>query len=388
MKRIILLILVLVLLLSTTIFASNNINIYIDNVLIENAKGTIVNGSTLVPLRAIFEALGASVDWDSKIQTVTSKKGDITIELTIGKTTARRNGIDITLTTPGQIINGVTMVPLRFIGEAFGGMVNWDGVTRSVYITTESSTEDKILYKVIEVIDGDTIKVMFNGKEEKVRLIGVDTPETKHPTKGIQPYGLEASEYTKNRLEEKKVRLEFDVQERDMYGRLLAYVWLDNEMFNATLVKEGYAQVSTFPPNVKYVDIFVRLQKEAREAGKGLWALDEYQDIEIEEPKSEPQTGNIIIITKDLEKEYIELKNNDNKTINLEGWIIVSVEGDQHFTLPSYDLESGTTVKIYSGTAAKNETDGIIWTTKYIWNNNGDSAKLLNPNGEIVSEMN
>ncbi|MED0678713.1 thermonuclease family protein [Aneurinibacillus thermoaerophilus] len=151
--------------------------------------------------------------------------------------------------------------------------------------TNNSSTkkDDKkklpnsITTKVIKVIDGDTFVVKINNKEEKVRLIGVDTPETVHPSKPVQYYGPEASAYTKKRLEGKTVTLEFDVQQRDKYGRLLAYVWLGNEknkkaeMFNQTLVKEGYAQVATFPPNVKYTDSFVKLQKEAREAGKGLW---------------------------------------------------------------------------------------------------------------------
>ncbi len=256
-----------------------------------------------------------------------------------------------------------------------------------VSCSIKTPVENVTLYKVTEVIDGDTVKVMFDGKEEKIRLIGVDTPETKHPTKGVQPYGPEASAFTKEHLEGKDIMLEFDVQERDRYGRLLAYVWFEDELFNANLVREGYAQVSTFPPNVKYEDTFIEAQKEAREAGKGLWGLDEYQDVEIEEPKPEPQLGNIIISDKDLDVEYIELINSDDEKINLEGWIIVSVKGDQRFTLPLYELEERETVKIYSGNAAKNQTDGIIWTTKYIWNNDGDPARLLNPNGEVVSEI-
>ena len=125
------------------------------------------------------------------------------------------------------------------------------------------------LVKVDSVIDGDTFR-LENG--EKVRLIGVDTPETVHPSKPVQYYGKEASEFTKRMLEGKKVRLEMDVQERDKYGRLLAYVYLeDGTFFNAELVKQGYAQAATYPPNVKYVELFIRLQKEARENNRGLW---------------------------------------------------------------------------------------------------------------------
>lgn len=126
---------------------------------------------------------------------------------------------------------------------------------------------------VVSVTDGDTIKVSIGGTTETVRLIGVDTPETVHPSKPVEPYGPEASTFTKRRLSGQNVRLEFDVEERDHYGRLLAYVWIANELFNATLVKDGYAQVLTIPPNVKYADQFVALQREARENNRGLWGL-------------------------------------------------------------------------------------------------------------------
>ncbi len=85
-----------------------------------------------------------------------------------------------------------------------------------------------------------------------------------------------ASNFTKDELEGKEVALEFDVQERDMYGRLLAYVWFGGEMFNKTLLKEGYAQIATFPPNVRYVEDFVEIQNQAREDNKGLWNEDSF----------------------------------------------------------------------------------------------------------------
>ncbi|MBO8159597.1 thermonuclease family protein [Thermosyntropha sp.] len=127
------------------------------------------------------------------------------------------------------------------------------------------------LYEVLRVIDGDTIVIDYNGKEEKVRMIGVDTPETKHPRKGVEFYGKEASEFTRNLLEGEKVKLVFDVQERDKYGRLLAYVYKDDVMVNELLIKEGYARVLTIPPNVKYADRFLEEERKAREEGCGLW---------------------------------------------------------------------------------------------------------------------
>jgi Micrococcal nuclease (thermonuclease) homologs len=142
-----------------------------------------------------------------------------------------------------------------------------------------TSDESKTLHsaKVDRVVDGDTLKIIFEGNSERVRLIGVDTPESVAPDKDRNvPYGKIASEFTKEKLDGKDIELEFDVKERDSYGRLLAYVYLDGVMFNKTLLDEGHAQIYTFPPNVKYVDLFEEAQKAAREAGKGIWNNDNY----------------------------------------------------------------------------------------------------------------
>lgn len=123
--------------------------------------------------------------------------------------------------------------------------------------------------RAVRVIDGDTI-VLENG--ETVRYIGIDAPETEHPSKPIEYYGKEATETNRRLVENKIVRLEFDAQKRDRYGRLLAYIYVDTIFVNAELIKQGYAKVSTCPPNVKYQDIFLKLEREAREKGQGLWA--------------------------------------------------------------------------------------------------------------------
>ncbi|MCF8010762.1 MAG: thermonuclease family protein [Clostridiales bacterium] len=124
---------------------------------------------------------------------------------------------------------------------------------------------------------------MPGGKKEKLRLIGIDTPES---TREIEPYGKKASSYTKNRLDGEKIWLEKDVEERDRYNRFLVYIWLSEpekkikeevreKMFNAELLLKGYAQLMTVPPNVKYVDYFKEYQREARKADRGLWELKE-----------------------------------------------------------------------------------------------------------------
>jgi len=128
--------------------------------------------------------------------------------------------------------------------------------------------------KVIRVVDGDTFVAKVEGKEEKIRLLLVDTPETVHPKKPVQPFGPEASKFTKEKLKDQTVGLEFDVGERDRYGRLLAYVYLpDGTMLNELLLEKGLAQVVVFQPNVKYVDRFREIQKQAREKKLGIWGL-------------------------------------------------------------------------------------------------------------------
>lgn len=130
-------------------------------------------------------------------------------------------------------------------------------------------------YVVTRVVDGDTVILNIGGQEERVRLIGIDTPESVHPDqeKNVE-YGKIASDFTRSSLEGKKVKMELDVQERDQYGRILAYLYLDGQMFNKILLEEGHAKVSTYPPNVKYVDDFTALQQKAREEKKGVWAYE------------------------------------------------------------------------------------------------------------------
>jgi micrococcal nuclease len=122
--------------------------------------------------------------------------------------------------------------------------------------------------RVGRVIDGDTIE-LADGR--RVRYIGIDTPETVDPSQPAGCFGREASDRNKALVEGKTVLLEKDVSETDRFGRLLRYVYVGDEMVNQLLVFEGYAQVSTFPPDVKYQDQFSALQQQARNAGRGLW---------------------------------------------------------------------------------------------------------------------
>ena len=127
---------------------------------------------------------------------------------------------------------------------------------------------------VERVVDGDTVVVHLGGRDEHVRLIGIDTPETVDPRRPVQCFGKEASNRTKALLPKgTAVRLERDVEARDRYGRLLAYVYRveDGTFVNLALAEEGYAQSLTIPPNVAYADRFAAAVADARRAGRGLW---------------------------------------------------------------------------------------------------------------------
>lgn len=125
---------------------------------------------------------------------------------------------------------------------------------------------------VIRVVDGDTIEVEIEGETHKVRYIGIDTPETVDPRRPVGCFGEEASAANKALVEGRIVGLEGDISDTDRFGRLLRYVWLnDSEMVNAILVREGYAQSSAYPPDVRYQELFNGLEAGARSAGRGLW---------------------------------------------------------------------------------------------------------------------
>jgi endonuclease YncB( thermonuclease family) len=134
---------------------------------------------------------------------------------------------------------------------------------------------DAVAAKVQRVSDGDTFVASVRGRRERIRVIGVDTPESVAPNQPDEPYGEEASKFAKFHLDGETVRLAGDAEPRDRYGRMLAYVWLDDGTFwNALLVAEGYAQQLTIPPNVTYAGLFRRLASEARRKDRGLWAQE------------------------------------------------------------------------------------------------------------------
>lgn len=320
LKKLSLVFILLFALMPFGVFANGDVKLWIDgNYIKSDVAPVIENDRTLVPLRVISENLGYNVDWNPETKEVTItklKEGTTDVFTVIGFTVgnSKLNTFDMKsigndaggayfevltesvskdLDAAPKIFKDRTLVPIRAIAENLGRNVVWDNANRTVVIgdgyatktvTPAPTTNTFKEATVTRVVDGDTIVVDMQGQSYKVRLIGVNTPETKHPRKGVEYFGKEASDYTTRELTGKTVYLQKDVSDTDKYGRLLAYVWLtrpatDNPtndeitkyMFNSKLVENGYANASTYAPDIKYQEIFRSRENIARENKYGLW---------------------------------------------------------------------------------------------------------------------
>lgn len=169
---------------------------------------------------------------------------------------------------------------ISFLDNYFNdGNVNQTSTTTT---TTNVNASDIVKGIVVRVVDGDTAVIRVNGEDRRVRFLGVDTPETVHPTKGVQPHGKEASNFTKETLTARDVWLEYDKNPTDRYNRHLAYVWLSKpekindetirrDMFNAKLLAQGYAKVMIIKPNNRYEKLFKEIENEAEKSKLGIW---------------------------------------------------------------------------------------------------------------------
>lgn len=236
--------------------------------------------------------------------------------------------------------------------------------------------------QVVKVVDGDTITVRLNGQELRVRYILVDTPETKHPSRPVEPFGPEAAAANEELVGGKTVFLEKDVSETDQHGRLLRYVYVDDLMVNEELLRQGLARVSTFPPDVKYVDRFLEVQAEAQAAGVGIWgSIDPGADgVIISEIFYD---GHVREVESD---EYIEIKNTGETTVNLQGWQIRVGRGGSTFNFPNINLSPNQSCRVYTNEIHP-ETCGLSFNSeRTVWRNKGDCGYLYNADDVIVAQ--
>jgi micrococcal nuclease len=189
--------------------------------------------------------------------------------------------------------------------------------SKQINLTHQSYDNPRHQYAVRHVVDGDTIELSSG---EMVRYIGIDTPEIREK-KGSEwiykpmPYAEEAKELNKILVEGKSVRLEYDVQKKDKYNRILAYVYIDDKMVNMEMVKQGFAMIYTYPPNVRYAQRFMELQKDARDNKRGLWLGLEENKISTSQAKNNIGMIRVIeseVIDTHLTEKLLILKFKDN----------------------------------------------------------------------------
>ena len=211
---------------------------------------------------------------------------------------------------------------------------------------------------------------------EHVRLIRINTPASERYFYG------EAKEILKLLVLNKNVRLEKDVDNKDAYGRLLRYVYLGNLFVNLEMVKRGFANVFTFPPNVKYTDKFIEAERGARTNEVGLWEKSISSNIEININFDAEGDDRI-----NLNGEYVIFKNNNNFDINLSSWTIKDLSTNI-YDFGKIIFKRGSNITLFSGKGSDSENK-LYWnSTKPIWNNDHDTLYLRDADGLIVELYN
>ena len=238
------------------------------------------NGRVLVPMRVIFETLGASVEWDGENRIVTGTLGDKTVSLQIDNLIAKINGETVKLDAAPRGMNGYTYVPVRFIAETFGADVYWNPDARKIIINTDNTN----VYKVIRVIDKTTIVIDFNGTESLLIPLGIyDEPIYADYIMNYPELNDEINEYVRDFLEGKYVYLEFGETQKDEKGRFVAYIFREGSFYNVDLLRQGYGKIAKMQSHIKYFELYKSVQDEARNNKIGLWKIDNY----LPEPQAE-----------------------------------------------------------------------------------------------------
>jgi micrococcal nuclease len=259
--------------------------------------------------------------------------------------------------------------------------------------------------QVVEVVDGDTIRVNVGGEVHTLRYIGIDSPETRDPNEPVEWMGPEATQANRELVGGKTIYLEKDVSETDQYGRLLRYVFLTSGTFvNAELVRQGYAQAISYPPDVKYQHLLTEVQEEARENGRGLWAAPtatSFPPTATPAPASPraPPSGqaNVVVDPSCCQfnspgndndtkgQEYVCFANTGEADADMTGWTM----RDEHgwtYTFPGFVLPAGARVRVATG-CGTNTSDMLFWCKDgtAVWNNGGDTVFLYDGTGALVA---
>ncbi len=264
--------------------------------------------------------------------------------------------------------------------------------------------------KVKEVIDSDTILVKMGDEEEVVKFTGIDVPHPERPNRSGECFGEEAFKYSQGLLSDREVWLKFDIAKRDQFGHLLAYVFTSSEsaepeknMVNAKMLAQGYAEFASITPNRQYELLFIDLQKKARESGRGLWC--ECRGLNCFANESPLQGISITQIQYGKADEIVTIKNKSNKSIDISGWEIQSLDRRGEEIQAKARFPKGCLfpprgmLRVHSGPPALSKSSSSCnqivivlypkWegTTEegYAWDDEGGVAKLVDQKGNVIT---
>lgn len=255
--------------------------------------------------------------------------------------------------------------------------------TGSTQPTEPTGTGTGTEAEVLGVTDGDTFDVRLVGAAETVRLIGINAPEQG------ECFSTEATAALTDLLEDGTVHLVADESDRDQFGRLLRYVFVDDLLVNEVLVRDGFAQAYRYEPDVARADQLDAAQAEARAAERGLWAPDACG-------RADADAGAVVVArieadppgddTLDANAEYAVVANRSDAPVDLTGWVLKDETASHRFAFPAgFTLAPGASVAVHTGCGSPTLTD-LFWCNQgsAVWNNDGDTAFLLDSNGNVV----
>ncbi|MBX0296338.1 lamin tail domain-containing protein [Haloarcula nitratireducens] len=272
--------------------------------------------------------------------------------------------------------------------------------------------EETIEVTVTAVVDGDTIRVRYdNGTEDTVRLVGVDTPEvnaendpaefegiptTAAGTECLRGAGIDASNFAKTHLLGETAEIAFDpaTERRGYYDRLLAYVVVDDRLFNYRLVATGHARVYDESPFTRK-DRFLEAESAAREARLGLWQCVDPGSVDRSTPTVTASESGLVVAgvhadaegndNENLNGEYVVFANRGDDAISLSGWTVTD-GADHRYTFGDYALAPGERVTLYTGSGSDTERERYWGASGAVWNNGGDTITVRDADGTVVLE--
>jgi micrococcal nuclease len=219
------------------------------------------------------------------------------------------------------------------------------------------------------VVDGDTF---VTSPESTVRLIGINAPE-----RG-RPFYLESKNALKALIEGRLVEMEADVQDCDDYGRLLRYVYVDGEMVNARMIEDGFANVFTLPPDLRYAELFLSLERDAIKNGKGLWASSAVTGVKIAGQHFDARGRD----EENLNDEYLIISNENDSAFDVTGFLLRDQAG--HEFVLCLILPANGEVRVRTGSGVKDNSNYYLGSDDPIWNNDYETAYLWDDDSKLV----